>query len=87
MTENQAWPSSPPSEPATTPKRLAKQHQAARDAAASPNEGRILSATSGPAEATLPRYCDYYSFMSLTDFMTWIQKNDGSEPGISYSWR
>jgi hypothetical protein len=83
MTDNQAWPSSRAPGPRATP---SKQHQAARQAAI-PNEGRILSGRSGAEEATLPRYCDYYSFMSLTDFMSWIQKDDGSEPGISYSWR
>lgn len=87
MTENQTWPSSRPPEPRATPKRVDKQRQAARDAAVGPNEGRILSGQSGDEKATLPRYCDYYSFMSLADFMTWIRKNDGSEPGISYSWR
>lgn len=30
------------------------------------------------------RYCDYYSFMSLTDFLAWVAKNDGSEPDISH---
>lgn len=87
MTEDQTWPSSRPPEPRATPKRNGKQHQAAWNAAVGPHQGRILSGLSGAEEATLPRYCDNYSFMSLADFMTWIQKNDGSEPGISYSWR
>lgn len=87
MTENQAWPSSPLPEPRATPKRAGKQHHGARDAAVGPNDGRILSGRFGAEEATLPRYCDYYSFMSHADFMTWLQRNDGSEPGISYSWR
>jgi hypothetical protein len=30
------------------------------------------------------RCCDYYSFMSLADFLTWVAKNDGSEPDISH---
>jgi hypothetical protein len=30
------------------------------------------------------RYCDYYSFMSLTDFMARVAKNDGSEPDIPH---
>jgi hypothetical protein len=87
MTEDQTWLGSRPPEPRATPKRIGKQHQAARDAAVGPNEGRILSGRFGAEEATPPRYCDCYSFMSLADFMTWIQKDDGSEPGISYSWR
>ncbi|KRE65666.1 hypothetical protein ASG92_16940 [Arthrobacter sp. Soil736] len=87
MTENQTRPGSRPPEPRANPKRVGKQHQAARDAAAGLNEGRILSERIGTDGATPPRYYDYYSFMSLADFMTWIQKNDGSEPGISYSWR
>jgi hypothetical protein len=31
------------------------------------------------------RYFDFYCFMSLSDFMEWIEKNDGSEPSMSYS--
>lgn len=31
------------------------------------------------------RYCDYYCFMSLKDFTAWAERNDGSEPSISYS--
>jgi hypothetical protein len=31
------------------------------------------------------RYCDYYSFMSLADFLAWVEKNDGSEPDISHT--
>lgn len=30
------------------------------------------------------QYCDYYSFMSLTDFLAWVERNDGSEPDISH---
>lgn len=30
------------------------------------------------------RYYDYNSFMSLTDFLAWVDKNDGSEPDISH---
>ena len=30
------------------------------------------------------RYCDYYNFMSLADFLAWVEKNDGSEPDISH---
>lgn len=86
MTKNQTRPGSRPPEPRANPKRVGKQGQAARDTADGPPEGRILPGPFG-AEATPPRYCDYYSFMSLADFMTWIQKNDGSEPGISYSWQ
>lgn len=77
----------PPPEPRAAPKRVGRQHEGARDAAVGPNEGRIPSGRPGADEATLPRYCDYYSFISLAEFMTWIQKNDGSESGISYSWR
>ena len=87
VTENQTWLGSRPAEPRATTKRIGNQHRAARDAAGGPNEGQILTGHSGAEKATPPRYCDYYSFMSLADFMTWIQKNDGSEPGISYSWR
>jgi hypothetical protein len=87
MTENQTRHGSPSPEPRATPKRAGKQHQAAQAAAISRNEGRILSGRLGAEEATRPRYYDYYSFMSLADFMTWIQKNDGSEPGISYPLR
>ena len=87
MSENQTRPSSPPPESRGTPKRTGERYQSARDVAIGPNEGRILSGRLGIDEATPPRYYDYYSFMSLADFMTWIQKNDGSEPGISYSWR
>lgn len=87
MTENQTRPGSRPPEPRATPKRAGKQHQAARDAAVGQNEGRIASGRFGAEEAAPPRYYDYYSFMSLADFMSWIQKADGSEPGISYSWR
>lgn len=87
VTENQTRPGSRPPEPRATPKRVGKQGQAARDTARGPNEGRVLSGSSTAVEGPPPRYCDYYSFMSLADFMTWIQKNDGSEPGISYSWR
>jgi hypothetical protein len=86
MTEKQTRPGSRPPEPRATPKHVGKQDPAARDAAIGPNDRRILSGRSG-AKATPPRYCDYYSFMSLDDFMTWIQKDDGSEPGISYSWQ
>jgi hypothetical protein len=87
MTETQTRPGSRHPEPRATPKRVGKQHQAARDAAVGPNEGRILSGRFGTDGATPPRYCDYCSFMSLADFMSWIQKDDGSEPGISSSWR
>lgn len=87
MSENQTKPGSRPPEPLSNPKRVGKQHQAARDTAAGLNEGWILSERFGTDGATPPRYYDYYSFMSLADFMTWIQKDDGSEPGISYSWR
>ncbi|KRE64951.1 hypothetical protein ASG92_18320 [Arthrobacter sp. Soil736] len=87
MTENQTWQGSPRPEPRANPKRVGKKHQTAQDAAISPNEGRILSGRFGTDGATPPRYYDYYSFMSLADFMTWIEKDDGSEPAISYSWR
>jgi hypothetical protein len=87
MTENQTRHGSPSPEARATPKRSGKQHQASRDAAICRNEGRILSGRFGIDEATPPRYYDYYSFTSLADFMTWIQKDDGSEPGISYSLR
>jgi hypothetical protein len=30
------------------------------------------------------RYCDYYSFVSLADFLAWVDRNDGSEPDISH---
>ncbi|CAH0136579.1 hypothetical protein SRABI26_00366 [Arthrobacter sp. Bi26] len=30
------------------------------------------------------RYLVYHSFMSLTDFLAWVERNDGSEPDI---WR
>jgi hypothetical protein len=85
MTENQTRPGSRPPKPRATPVRVGKQHPAAPDAAVGPNERRTLSGRPGAEKATPPRYCDYYSFMSLADFMTWIQKDDGSEPGISYS--
>ena len=87
MTENPTRPGSRPTEPRVIPQRAGKQHRAARDATVGPNEGRMLSGRFGTDAATPPRYYDYYSFMSLADFMTWIEKDDGSEPGISYSWR
>lgn len=87
MTENQNLPRSSPPEPRATPKRVGKQHRTVHDAAVGLNEGRILSGRFGTDGAVLPRYCDYYSFMSLADFMAWIQKDDGSQPGVSYSWR
>ncbi|CAH0200068.1 hypothetical protein SRABI83_01881 [Arthrobacter sp. Bi83] len=31
------------------------------------------------------RYCDYYCFMSLKDFTAWVQRDDESDPSISYS--
>jgi hypothetical protein len=74
-------------EPRATSRCISKQHENAQDTAAGLDEGRTLFGRFGTDEATLPRYCDYYSFMSLADFMTWIQKDDGSEPGISYSRR
>ena len=85
MTENQLWPGFRPPDGRATLQRVSKQHQAARHAAVGPNEGQIPSKRFETEEATSPRYCDYYSFMSLADFMTWIQRDDGSEPGISYS--
>jgi hypothetical protein len=85
MTKNQLWPGLRPPEGRTTLKRVNKQHEAARHAAVGPNEEPILSQHIETIEAAPPRYCDYYSFMSLADFMTWIQRDDGSEPGISYS--
>ncbi|MCO4276042.1 hypothetical protein NG701_16700 [Pseudarthrobacter sp. HLT3-5] len=30
-------------------------------------------------------YRDYYWMMSLADFLAWIQKDDGSDPPISFS--
>ncbi|WP_309107459.1 hypothetical protein [Arthrobacter sp.] len=36
------------------------------------------------AEKQALRYCDYYCFMSLTDFMAWVDAEDGTEPEISY---
>lgn len=41
------------------------------------------------AEKQTLRYCDYYCFMSLADFMAWVDAEDGTEPEISYltgSW-
>jgi hypothetical protein len=29
------------------------------------------------------QYCDFYNFMSLADFLAWVERNDGSEPDIS----
>lgn len=29
-------------------------------------------------------YCDFYNFMSLEDFLAWVERNDGSEPDISH---
>ncbi|MFJ5698714.1 hypothetical protein [Arthrobacter sp. NPDC093139] len=84
MTENQTRLGSRAPGPRATPKRVGKRDPAARDTATGPYERRVLSGDFG-AEATPPRYFDYYSFMTLADFMTWIQKDDGSEPGISYS--
>ncbi|MHA7299382.1 hypothetical protein [Pseudarthrobacter sp. MDT1-22] len=31
------------------------------------------------------RYCDYYCVMSFADYLVWIQKDDDSEPPISFS--
>ena len=86
MTVNHNSPGSRP-QPKETSKSISKQHAIAQDTAAGLDKGRMLSGGFGTDAATLPRYCDYYSFMSLADFMTWIQKDDGSEPGISYSQR
>jgi hypothetical protein len=36
------------------------------------------------AEKQTLRYCDYYCFMSLADFMAWVDAEDGIEPEISY---
>ena len=36
------------------------------------------------AEKQTLRYCDYYCFMSLADFMAWVDAEDGTEPEISY---
>jgi len=30
------------------------------------------------------RYCDFYCFMSLADFSTWVEAEDLAEPEISY---
>lgn len=30
-------------------------------------------------------YCDFYSFMSYSDFMVWVQADDDSAPGMSFS--
>ena len=38
------------------------------------------------AEPRPQTYCDhYYCMMSLADYLAWIQKDDGSEPPISFS--
>lgn len=87
MTQNQNSPGSRWLQPQATAKCAGRQHETAQDAAGGLNDGRSLSGQFGTDEATVPRYYDYYSFMSLADFMTWIQKGDGSEPGISYSWK
>lgn len=30
------------------------------------------------------QYSDDYCFMSLTDFLAWVERNDGTEPDISH---
>ena len=37
------------------------------------------------AEKQNLRYCDYYCFMSLADFLAWVEEDGGSEPSMSYT--
>ena len=62
-----------------------------RAADGSPHDGSheanpVMYATDTSRHQRL-RYCDYYSFMSLADFLTWVERNDGSEPDISHEQR
>jgi len=36
------------------------------------------------AEKQNLRYCDFYCFMSLTDFTAWVEAEDIAEPEISF---
>lgn len=31
------------------------------------------------------RFCDYYSFMSYSDFTAWVQADDEAAPEMSFS--
>lgn len=50
-----------------------------------PDEGENDTTSVHEKKEQSLRYCDYYCFMSLKDFMAWAKRNDGSEPPISYS--
>ncbi|MDP9986091.1 hypothetical protein J2S98_001239 [Arthrobacter oryzae] len=39
----------------------------------------------GKQEKSCLRFCDYYSWMSYADFTTWVEAEDESAPGISFT--
>ncbi|UEL28872.1 MULTISPECIES: hypothetical protein [Micrococcaceae] len=36
-------------------------------------------------EKLVLKFCDYYSFMSYSDFRAWVEADDESAPTMSYS--
>jgi len=37
------------------------------------------------SEKLVLKFCDYYSFMSYTDFRAWVEADDDSSPALSYA--
>jgi hypothetical protein len=38
----------------------------------------------GKPEKATQRFCDYYSFMSYSDFAAWVDADDDSDPVVMY---
>jgi hypothetical protein len=47
-------------------------------------EGGVFKAVSKHEKLHL-RFCDYYSFMSYSDFTAWVEADDESAPQMSFS--